>query len=119
MNHLTVETEDVFASVLRLAANNDIEGFKRWAERDPSSIGEAGMWYGRQKGSKQMVLEERTPLMSPALHCAASGGSVKAIEVVRMLLAAVSMMSPSPFTPPSMSPSQPNVPGRAAAPASS
>ncbi|KAL3533810.1 hypothetical protein ACH5RR_007331 [Cinchona calisaya] len=118
MNHLTVETEDVFASVLELAANNDIDGFKRWAERDPSSIGEAGMWYGRQKGSKQMVLEERTPLMvaatygsidvlklilslpevdvnrscgvdkSTALHCAASGGSVKAIEVVQMLLAA-------------------------------
>ncbi|KAL3533813.1 hypothetical protein ACH5RR_007334 [Cinchona calisaya] len=118
MNHLTVETEDVFASVLELAANNDIDGFKRWAERDPSSIDEAGMWYGRQKGSKQMVLEERTPLMvaatygsidvlklilslpvvdvnrscgvdkSTALHCAASGGSVKAIEVVEMLLAA-------------------------------
>lgn len=118
MNHLTVETEDVFASVLELAANNDVDGFRRWAERDPSSIDEAGMWYGRQKGSKQMVLEERTPLMvaatygsidvlkliltlpeidvnrscgldkSTALHCAASGGSVKAVDAVKILLAA-------------------------------
>ncbi|KAL3534286.1 hypothetical protein ACH5RR_002747 [Cinchona calisaya] len=118
MNHLTVETEDVFASVFELAANNDMDGFKRWAECDPTSIDEVGLWYGRQKGSKQMVLEERTPLMvaatygsvdilklilslpevdvnrscglenSTALHCAASGGSVKAVDVVKMLLAA-------------------------------
>lgn len=118
VNHLTVETEDVFASVLELAANNDMDGFKRWAERDPTSVDEVGLWYGRRKGAKQMVREERTPLMvaatygsmdvlelilslpeidvnrscgldkSTALHCAASGGSVKAVDAVKLLLAA-------------------------------
>ncbi|XVF08870.1 hypothetical protein REPUB_Repub07fG0041400 [Reevesia pubescens] len=118
MNHLTVETEDTFACLLELAANNDVEGFKRSIERDPSGVDEVGPWYGRQKGSKQMVNEERTPLMvaamygsydviklilsssdadvnrvcgrgkSTALHCAASGGAVNAIDVVKLLLAA-------------------------------
>lgn len=118
MNHLTVETEDTFASLLELAANNDVEGFKRSIERDPSSIDEPGLWYGRQKGSKLMVNEQRTPLMvaatygsidvmkvilslsaadrnrpygldrSTALHCAASGGAENAVDVVKLLLAA-------------------------------
>ncbi|PON91702.1 Transmembrane protein [Trema orientale] len=118
MNHLTVETEDTFASLLELAANNDIEGFKRSIERDPSSIDETGLWYGRQKGSKLMVNEQRTPLMvaatygsidviklilslsaadvnrhcgldrSTALHCAASGGAENAVDVVKLLMAA-------------------------------
>ncbi|KAG6640897.1 zinc finger CCCH domain-containing protein 30-like [Carya illinoinensis] len=117
MNHLTVETEDAFASLLELAANNDIEGFKRSIECDPSGIDEIGLWYGRKKGSKQMVYEHRTPLMvaatygsidvmklilslseadinrscgldkSTALHCAASGGAVNAVDAVKLLLA--------------------------------
>lgn len=116
MNHLTVETEDAFATLLELAANNDIEGFRQLIERDPSSIDEVGLWYGRQKGSKQMVLEHRTTLMvaamygsidvlklilslskadvnracgvdkTTALHCAASSGSSNAIHVVKLLL---------------------------------
>ncbi|KAE8679429.1 Zinc finger CCCH domain-containing protein 30 [Hibiscus syriacus] len=118
MNHLTVVTEDTFASLLELAANNDVEGFKRSIEHDPSGVDEVGLWYGRRKGSKQMVNEERTPLMvasmfgsievirlilsssdadvnrvygsdkSTALHCAASGGAANVIEVVKLLLAA-------------------------------
>ncbi|KAM7530096.1 hypothetical protein LguiB_033506 [Lonicera macranthoides] len=118
MNNLTVETEDNFVSLLELAANNDVEDFKQLIERDPSSIDEVGLWYGRQKGSKQMVLEHRTPLMvaamygsidvlklilflseesvnrscgldkSTALHCAASSGSINAVDVVKLLLAA-------------------------------
>lgn len=118
MNNLTVETEDSFSSLLELAANNDIEGFKQVIERDASSIDEIGLWYGRKKGSKQMVLEHRTPLMVAAtygsvdvlklildrsqadvnlssgpdkitaLHCAASGGSVNALDVVKLLLLA-------------------------------
>ncbi|XP_052173253.1 zinc finger CCCH domain-containing protein 30 [Diospyros lotus] len=116
MNNLTVKTDDTFASLLELAANDDVEGFKRFIEHDLSGIHEVGLWYGRQKGSKQMVLEQRTPLMvaaaygsigvvklilsfpdadvnrpcgldkSTALHCAASGGSVNAAEVVKLLL---------------------------------
>ncbi|MBA0759811.1 hypothetical protein Gotri_022636 [Gossypium trilobum] len=112
MNHLTVATEDTFASLLELAANNDVEGFKRSMEHDPSGVDEVGLWYGRQKGSKQMVNEERTPLMvasmygsidviklilsssdadvnrlcgrdkSTALHCAASGGADNVIDVL-------------------------------------
>ncbi|XP_022842215.1 zinc finger CCCH domain-containing protein 30-like [Olea europaea var. sylvestris] len=115
---LNVETEDAFASLLELAANNDIEGFKRLVDREPLCINEVGFWYGRQKGSKQMVFHQRTPLMvaatygsldvlkliisSPevdvnqssgvdkctALHCAASGGSVDGVDVVKLLLAA-------------------------------
>ncbi|KAJ7972233.1 Zinc finger CCCH domain-containing protein [Quillaja saponaria] len=118
MNHLTIETEDSFASLLELAANNDVEGFKHLIERDPSSIDEVGLWYGRRKGSKQMVNELRNPLMvaatygsidvmkiiialsvadinrtcgldkSTALHCAAFGGAVNAIDAVKLLLAA-------------------------------
>ncbi|KAL9398390.1 hypothetical protein Peur_007351 [Populus x canadensis] len=118
MNHLTVETEDTFASLLELAANNDVEGFKQFIERDLSCVDEIGLWYGRKKGSKQMVNEHRTPLMvaatygsidvikvilslsyvdvnrscgvdkSTALHCAASGGAVNAVDVVKLLLAA-------------------------------
>ncbi|MBA0759813.1 hypothetical protein Gotri_022637, partial [Gossypium trilobum] len=113
MNHLTLVTDDTFASLLELAANNDVEGFKRWIEHDPFSVDEVGLWYGRQKGSKQMVNEERTPLMvastygsidvikliisssdadvnrvcgrdkSTALHCAASGGADNVIDVLR------------------------------------
>ncbi|CAJ2671428.1 unnamed protein product [Trifolium pratense] len=118
MNHLTVGTEDAFASLLELAANNDVEGFKRMIEYDPTSVDEVGLWYGRRKGSKQMVNEERTPLMvaatygsidvmkliislsdvdinrpcgldkSTALHCAASGGAENAVDAAKLLLAA-------------------------------
>ena len=118
MNHLTVETEDSFSSLHELAANNDVDGFKLSLERDASAINEVGLWYGRQKGSKQMVLKHRTPMMvaatygsvevlklilsrseadvniscgpdkSTALHCAASGGSVDAVDVVKLLLSA-------------------------------
>ncbi|CAN4109244.1 unnamed protein product [Withania somnifera] len=118
MNNPTVETEDTFASLLEIAANNDIEAFKIWIEHDLASIHEVGLWYGRQKGSKQMVLDHRTPLMvaatygsidalkqilslpevdvnrscghdkSTALHCAASGGSLNAAEAVKLLLGA-------------------------------
>ncbi|KAJ6921899.1 zinc finger CCCH domain-containing protein 30-like [Populus alba x Populus x berolinensis] len=118
MNHLTVETEDTFASLLELAANNDVEGFKQSIERDLSCVDEIGLWYGRKKGSKQMINEHRTPLMvaatygsldvikvilslsyvdvnrscgvdkSTALHCAASGGALNAVDVVKLLLAA-------------------------------
>lgn len=118
MNHLTIETEDSFASLLELAANNDIEGFQRLIERDPSCVDEVGLWYGRGKGSKLMVNEQRTPLMvaatygsigvmklilslpdvninrpcgldkSTALHCAASGGAANAVDAVKLLLSA-------------------------------
>ncbi|KAM7472509.1 hypothetical protein LguiA_010692 [Lonicera macranthoides] len=117
MSQLRIETEDSFSSLLELAADNDLEGFKRSIEHDPSSIDEVGLWYVRKKGSKQIVHEHRTPLMvaaiygsidvlkliisrpevdvnltcgpdkCTALHCAASGGSVNAIDVVKLLLA--------------------------------
>ncbi|KAM7264577.1 hypothetical protein ACFE04_002260 [Oxalis oulophora] len=118
MNHLTVETEDTFASLLELAANNDVDSFRRSIEQDPSGVHQAGPWYGRRKGTKQMTNEQRTPLMvaatygsidviklilsssdadvnfssgldkSTALHCAASGGAVNGVDVVKLLLAA-------------------------------
>lgn len=118
VNLSTTKTEDCFANLLELAADNDVEGFERFVECEPSSIDEVGLWYGRRKDSNQMVLHHRTPLMvaatygsidvlkviisSPevdvnrccgidkdtALHCAASGGSTNAVNVVKLLLAA-------------------------------
>ncbi|XP_008801953.1 zinc finger CCCH domain-containing protein 24 [Phoenix dactylifera] len=118
MNHLTVETDDSFSTLLELAANNDAEAFRRSLDRDPSAVDEAGMWYGRKKGTNLMVLLHRTPLMvaatygsldvlrlilslsvvdvnrgcgpdnATALHCAASGGALNAVDAVKILLAA-------------------------------
>ncbi|XP_010931016.1 zinc finger CCCH domain-containing protein 24 [Elaeis guineensis] len=118
MNHLTVETDDSFSTLLDLAANNDAEGFQRSLDRDPSAVDEVGMWYGRKKGTNLMILLHRTPLMVAAtygsldvlrlilalsvvdvnrgcgpdnatvLHCAASGGSPDAVDAVKILLAA-------------------------------
>ncbi|XP_062214885.1 zinc finger CCCH domain-containing protein 24-like [Phragmites australis] len=109
--HLTVDTDDAFASLLELAADDDAEGLRRALERaPPATADEAGLWYGRRK-----VLEHRTPLMvaatygslaalrlllslpsvdvnrrcdTTALHCAASGGSRTAVETVKLLLSA-------------------------------
>ncbi|KAJ9146807.1 hypothetical protein P3X46_029032 [Hevea brasiliensis] len=101
--------------LLELSASNDLIGFKREIEggRD---VDELGLWYGRRIGSKKMGYEERTPLMiaalygskdvlkyilemgcvdvnrccgsdgATALHCAAAGGSVSSLEVVKLLL---------------------------------
>ncbi|KAK7401197.1 hypothetical protein VNO78_12518 [Psophocarpus tetragonolobus] len=118
MKNLTVHAEDSFSCLLELASNNEFEDFKLALDGDVSLINEAGLWYVRQSGSKQIVLEHRTPLMvaamygsidvlklilccpeadvnlscgankSTALHCAASGGSVNAVDVVKLLLSA-------------------------------
>ncbi|XAR63446.1 hypothetical protein NMG60_11023383 [Bertholletia excelsa] len=118
MSQLTVDISGSFSSLLEHAANNDIEGFKQLMEHDAAAIHEVGLWYCRKKGCKQIVLEHRSPLMvaatygsievlklilshpeadvnfscgldkSTALHCAASGGSVDAVEVVKLLLSA-------------------------------
>ncbi|KAA8549750.1 hypothetical protein F0562_001232 [Nyssa sinensis] len=114
----TVKTEVSFSGLLELAADNNVEGFKQSILRIASAINEMGLWYGRQRATKQMVLEHRTPLMvaatygsidvvklvlsvseadvnrscgpdkSTALHCAASSGSVNAVGVVKLLLLA-------------------------------
>ncbi|KAK8469220.1 hypothetical protein PHAVU_005G022000 [Phaseolus vulgaris] len=116
MKDLTVCAEDSFSCLLELASNNDFEDFKLALDSDISLINKVGLWYVRQIGSKQIVLEHRTPLMvasmygsldvlklilswpgadvnfscgtdrSTALHCAASGGSVNAVDVVKLLL---------------------------------
>ncbi|ONK76231.1 uncharacterized protein A4U43_C03F25380 [Asparagus officinalis] len=68
-NHnVTVETDDSFGSLLELAANNDLDGFQKLLDRDPSAIDEIGLWYGRKKGCNQMVLQHRTPLMVAATY---------------------------------------------------
>lgn len=118
MSILSVDTEDSFSSLLELAANNDLEAFKRSIELDLSGVDEAGLWYVRTKGSKQIIQEERTPLMVAAtygsvdvlklivalpevdlnkccgkdkwtaLHCASFGGSVNSFDVIKLLLSA-------------------------------
>ncbi|XP_051144859.1 zinc finger CCCH domain-containing protein 30-like [Andrographis paniculata] len=115
---LTVEIQDSCSSLLEFAADNDAESFKRLIELDLSAIDEVGVWYVRKKGSRQIIQEERTPLMVAAtygsvdvlrlivalpevdlnrvcgsdkwtaLHCAAFGGSLTAYDVVKMLLSA-------------------------------
>ncbi|XP_072980534.1 zinc finger CCCH domain-containing protein 24-like [Typha angustifolia] len=117
--NLSVETDDNSStSLLELAADNDVDGFRRSLERDSSEVDEVGLWYGRKKGSNRVVLEHRTPLMvaatygsldvialilslsvvdvnrvcgpenTTALHCAASGGSANAAVAVKLLLSA-------------------------------
>ncbi|CAL1353298.1 unnamed protein product [Linum trigynum] len=117
-NQLTISTDDALASLLELAANDDVESFKLSIELDPCCMDEIGLWYCRRKGSKQMVNEQRTPLMvaatyasvgvmklilafsqadinqacgvdnTTALHCAASGGAANAVDAVKLLLSA-------------------------------
>lgn len=118
MSNLTIKAENSCCSLLELASDNDVEGFKRSVEQDSSSVNDIGLWYSRCKGAKHIVPEYRTPLMvaatygsvdvlklillcpevdlnlscglhkSTALHCAASGGSVNALDVVKLLLSA-------------------------------
>ncbi|KAL1811645.1 hypothetical protein ACET3Z_021710 [Daucus carota] len=117
MGLLSVETEDNFSSLLEFAANNDCEAFKALLEENSLAVDEVGLWYVRKKGSKHIVLEHRTPLMvaatygsldvvkfiisqpsvdvniacgldkCTALHCAASGGAVNVVDIVKLLLA--------------------------------
>ncbi|XP_038706653.1 zinc finger CCCH domain-containing protein 66-like isoform X2 [Tripterygium wilfordii] len=105
-----------FSIFLELSASDDLIGFKRAVEEEGHDVNETGFWYGRRIGSKSMGFEERTPLMIAALfgskdvlnyvigtgrvdvnkacgsdgvtalHCAATGGSVSAAEVVEVLL---------------------------------
>lgn len=119
METLAVNIKDSFPSLLALASHNDSEGFKLLLEKEgAASINEAGIWYGRQTGSTEIVLEHKTPLMvaatygsidvmkvillypdvdvnfacvankSTALHCAASGGSANVVDAVRILISA-------------------------------
>lgn len=112
----TLEAKISFSHLLELAADNDVEGFKLNVESNPNVVNEIGLWYGRQLGARGMVLEYRTPLMiasmygsldvmkvilaqaevdvnrscgsdkCTALHYAASGGSVDAIDAVKLLV---------------------------------
>nr|XP_043634411.1 zinc finger CCCH domain-containing protein 30-like [Erigeron canadensis] len=111
-----VEPEIALSDLLELAAYNDVEGFKRLSDSNSSATNEVGLWYGHQRSSKRMLMEHRTPLMiaatygsldvvkfilslsetdvntscgsdkTTALHCAASGGSPNAFDVIKILL---------------------------------
>ncbi|KAL4576911.1 hypothetical protein LXL04_013012 [Taraxacum kok-saghyz] len=111
-----IQPDPSFSDLLEFAANNDVEGFKQLIDRIPSAINEVGIWYGRQRSSKRMIMEHKTPLMiaatygsvdvvklilsctevnvnstcgpdkTTALHCAASGGSTNAFDVIKILL---------------------------------
>ncbi|XP_074583955.1 zinc finger CCCH domain-containing protein 24-like [Curcuma longa] len=118
MHSVTVKVDDSLSSLLEFAADNDVDGFRRCLDRNPSALNEVGHWYGRSKGSNRIVLDQRTPLMvsstygsldvlelilslasidinrgsgsdnTTALHCAASGGSSTSVAIVQALLAA-------------------------------
>lgn len=55
-------------SLLELAANNDLDGFRKCVEEGFHKIYEEGPWYVRLNGARQMVLEQRTPAMIAALY---------------------------------------------------
>lgn len=114
MHSLTVKIDDSLSSLLEFAADNDVDGFRRCLDRNPSAVNEVGC----SNGSNLIVLDQRTPLMvsstygsldvlklilslasvninrgsgsdnTTALHCAASGGSLAAVAVLQALLAA-------------------------------
>ncbi|KAI5057312.1 hypothetical protein GOP47_0027327 [Adiantum capillus-veneris] len=63
--------EEMHASsccLLELAADNDLEGFQMLVEKGNCKVDVVGPWYVRRNGSRQMVLEQRTPAMIAALY---------------------------------------------------
>lgn len=102
--------------LLELSASDDLKSFRCEVEEKGMEVDKPGFWYGRRLGSKKMGFEERTPLsiaamfgstevlkyiietgkvdvnracgsdQVTALHCAAAGGSVSSLEVVKLLL---------------------------------
>ncbi|XWS77420.1 hypothetical protein CRYUN_Cryun01aG0260100 [Craigia yunnanensis] len=114
-----VGSEHLLSVLLEFAVDNDVEGFQiSMTISDVSLVGEVGLWYGRRKCSKHIVVEHKPPLMiaakygsvdfvnlilslsevdvnlfcgpdnSTALHSIASGGSIRVMEVVRLFLLA-------------------------------
>ncbi|KAF6153661.1 hypothetical protein GIB67_027528 [Kingdonia uniflora] len=105
-----------YSVLLEFSASDDVIGFKRVVEEEGFEVDEMSFWYGRGFGSRKMRLEERTPLMiaamfgskevlkyivdsgkvdvnracgsdgATALHCAAAGGSMASIEIVKLLI---------------------------------
>ncbi|KAI3815976.1 hypothetical protein L1987_15660 [Smallanthus sonchifolius] len=105
----------VLLKLLELAAADDVSGFVSDVEEKGIGVDEVGFWYGRRNSSK-MGFVERTPLMIAstygsihvlkyiigtkrtdinktsgtdgisALHCAAAGGSLMSVEVVKLLI---------------------------------
>ncbi|EFJ27881.1 hypothetical protein SELMODRAFT_62212, partial [Selaginella moellendorffii] len=102
--------------LLELAANNDLETFRRVVEEGGMDLDEPDSWYLRKIGSTKMATEKRSPLMIAALygsidvlsyilksgkvdvnkfcgedevtalHCAAAGGSSRGVDAVKLLL---------------------------------
>ncbi|KAJ6895754.1 zinc finger CCCH domain-containing protein 56-like [Populus alba x Populus x berolinensis] len=86
-----IDTEDSFSSLLEFAADNNVEGFKR-SVFDESEVKEIGLCVDVLKLLLSLpevdVNFSCGPDNSTALHCAASGGSVNATNVVKLLLLA-------------------------------
>lgn len=118
MSDSIVETEDTTKRLLELAASDDVAGFRQFIEHGfANNINIVGQWYGEKDESKLVPLL-RTPLMvasthgsievvkfiisfpnadlnkicgnekTTALHCAASGGSLNSVDIVKLLLGA-------------------------------
>ncbi|CDP19841.1 unnamed protein product [Coffea canephora] len=94
------------SELLEFSASDDLSAFMVAVEREGHGIDELAVWYGRRIGSKEMGLEERTPLMiasmfgskrvvnyilekgsdgATALHCTVAGGFAASLEIVRLL----------------------------------
>ncbi|CAL5203052.1 unnamed protein product [Lathyrus oleraceus] len=111
-----METKFPTSILLELSATDDIEAFKTEVEQKGCDVNEAGFWYSRKIGSKNMCYEKRTPFMvaslfgstrvvkyiiqtnmvdvnTPtgcenvtALHCAVAGASESTLEIVKLLI---------------------------------
>ncbi|KAG0451347.1 hypothetical protein HPP92_013747 [Vanilla planifolia] len=88
----------VVAELLEFAASDDVSGFRLAADRCPSAVCAAGLWYGRCMRSGRMLLLHRTALM-----VAASFGSLDVLHHVLTLSTAADVnlhCDPDGATPP-------------------
>ncbi|MCO5571270.1 hypothetical protein L7F22_025008 [Adiantum nelumboides] len=59
---------DSGSCLLELAANDDLDNFRKTVEERKNKVDELGVWYVRSPGGRQMVLEQRTAAMIAALY---------------------------------------------------
>eukprot|EP00250_Pteridium_aquilinum_P032840 c4777_g1_i1 orf=1-948(-) len=68
---LTLDVEKGYDNeecLLELAADDDLDRFRRCVEEKKVKVDVIGTWYVRRNGARQMVVEQRTPAMIAALY---------------------------------------------------
>ncbi|KAI5075624.1 hypothetical protein GOP47_0009700 [Adiantum capillus-veneris] len=54
--------------LLELAANDELDSFRKFVEEGNGKVDDVGLWYVRSSGGRQMALEQRTPAMIASLY---------------------------------------------------